>query len=130
MRPLSAVVITLSCLCLGSAFAAASPDGKFVASCGADGSVRLWELKTGKQVREFEGHTDVVHAVAFSPDGRRLLTGGYDRTARVWDVGSGKELQRFENHAGIVTCAAFLPGGRQAVTSSYDKTLRLWRVKK
>src|SRR5262249_20605488 len=55
-----------------------SPDGRHVLSAGRDTIVRLWEVETGKQVRQFTGHTGGVSDVAFTPDGRRAVSGGTD----------------------------------------------------
>jgi WD40 repeat protein len=78
-----------------------SPDGNFLASGGrhwpardaeVDTAVHLWELATGKQVRRFDGHKDLVESLAFSPDGRRLVSANRDMTGLVWDV-----TGRFQN---------------------------------
>ena len=61
-----------------------------------DKTARLWDVKTGKELRRFEGHSSSVSSVAYSPIGHRVLTGSEDKTARLWDVETGTELRRFE----------------------------------
>ncbi len=48
-----------------------------------DGTVRLWEIATGKELRCFTGHSGDISAVAFSPDGKSALSGGGDMTVRL-----------------------------------------------
>jgi hypothetical protein len=56
--------------------------------------MRLWDAETGKELRRYSGHNNVVHSVAFSPDPRLLLSGSWDGTVRVWDRRTGQELAR------------------------------------
>ncbi len=45
-----------------------SPDSRLIVSNGIPGIVLLWDAQTGKEIRRFKGHTDIVRSVAFSPD--------------------------------------------------------------
>jgi hypothetical protein len=63
-----------------------SPDGRLLASCSEDSTVRLWDLASGTHRRTLTGHTGIVRGVAFSPDGRLLASCGDDNTVRWWDL--------------------------------------------
>jgi RNA polymerase sigma factor (sigma-70 family) len=63
-----------------------SSDGKSLASASPDGTLRLWEVATGKERRCIVGHRGDVWCLAFAPDGRRLAAGGSDPTILIWDV--------------------------------------------
>ncbi len=62
-----------------------SPDGRMLASAGADQSTRLWDVAGQAEPRRFQGHTDEIWAVAWSPDGQQLVTGAKDGSVCVWD---------------------------------------------
>ena len=63
-----------------------SPSGKLLASGSQDRTIRLWEPVTGKLIRVFEGHRDLVTRVAFLPDGKSIASASGDRSIRLWDI--------------------------------------------
>jgi WD40 repeat protein len=105
--------------------AAFSPDSRRLATCGADRTVRLWEVETGA-CRVLLGHTDEVFAAAFHPDGTRLATAGRDRAVWLWDLERSEELARLPGHASYVWSLAFNPDGTTLASASGDFTVRLW----
>ena len=108
--------------------AAFSPDGKYVVTAGVDKLAHLWDVETSKEIRQFNGHTDILNQVEFSPDGRVLATASADGTARLWDVQTGQELRRFTGHTAGIENMAFSPDGKYVATVSDDGTVRLWNV--
>src|SRR5207245_7374613 len=68
-----------------------SPDGRSLATASGEGKVRLWEVASGKQRRQFKasqapGYVSSVAAVASAPDGRSIVAAYWDNTALPWDV--------------------------------------------
>src|SRR5262249_2200619 len=84
-----------------------NPDGTGVVSCGNDGAVKIWDARTGKEVRSFRCHPERISGVAWSPDGQHLATASLDKTARVWDAETGKELAKLSGHTERVYRVAF-----------------------
>jgi WD40 repeat protein len=104
-----------------------SPDGSYLLT--DDNTVlRLWDIATGDEIREFAGHTGYIDSLAFSPDGRYVLSSSGDKTARLWDVETGEEIRQFVGHTATVTTVAFSPDGRYALSGSEDGIPRLWDV--
>ena len=105
-----------------------SPDGKTLASGGADYAVKLWDVVTGKKIRTLWGHNEEVFSVAFSPDGKRLASGSDDCTTKLWDLATGEEIWTLGNHEYYVWSVVFSPDGKRLITSNYDTTIILWDI--
>jgi WD40 repeat protein len=105
-----------------------SPNGKLIATGGYDKKIKLWDAKTGKELRAIQGHKNNVLGVGFSPDGKRIASASTDRTLAVWDVSTGKELLRLKGHKGPVFSVKFSHDGNRIVSGSWDKTVKLWNA--
>jgi WD40 repeat protein len=115
----------------GSVQAAAwSPDGKRVASGGMDGTVKVWDVTTGKATVVLDGqHKVPVYALAWRPDGKRLASVSNDQTLKVWDAHSGKELFSAHQDMRIPLSERFLawsPDGTRLLWLSGDDTIRVY----
>jgi len=93
-----------------------------------DGTIKLWDSATGKQLRSLEGHTDDVLSIAFSPDGRMIASGSRDKTIKLWDVLTGTQRRSFEGHLSEVNTVVFGRDGKLILSGSDDGTMRLWRL--
>ncbi|HLJ38658.1 MAG TPA: hypothetical protein VKT54_09655, partial [Steroidobacteraceae bacterium] len=98
----------------------------WVVTASHDGTARIWDAATGRELAVLTGHTAAVDSARFSRDGRRIVTASHDGTARVWDAMSAQELMVLSGHAGAVLSATFSPDGARIVTASDDKTIRVW----
>src|SRR5262249_13536096 len=67
---------------------AVRPDGQLLASgvlAGRGGALKLWEVRTGKEIGSFPDYTERLSALAFSADGKLLASGENSRKVTVWD---------------------------------------------
>jgi WD40 repeat protein len=104
-----------------------SPNGK-TAFCGRkDGTARLLDVASGKQLLRINlKHAESVESVAFSPDGNQVLIGVETGKVFVWKLGEPAAQYRLDGHKGAVYCVGYFPSGRLALSGGEDKTARLW----
>jgi WD40 repeat protein len=108
-----------------SSFSFGSDGSQLIGFGNLDSTVKAWDSTTGKLIREYVGHTEVVTGVAFSPDRTRLATAAKDKTVRIWDTGTGVQLLVLRGHAGEVTNVSFSPDGLQLLSGSRENITRL-----
>lgn len=104
------------------------PEGRWMATSGADRSVRLWRLAD----RDPEGEARIelpanIRRVRFSPGGARLAAGGGE-AVHLWDREAERELGRIELPEGEVTTVSFSPGGERLVVGGSEGSIQLWHL--
>jgi WD40 repeat protein len=103
---------------------AVGPSGGRMATTASDGTVRLWDVRTGASLGPALRSGELVWRVGFSADGNRLVTASSDGT-RLWEVPWRLPASRRvpEGVGGVIGLS---PNGRQMVTSAHDESGRLW----
>lgn len=100
-------------------------DGGRLASAG-DGVARLWNTENGMLEAEFDGHSQVIEAIAFLADGKRIATGSRDHSARVWSVDTQKVEHLLYGHTAAVNRIVSDESGRHVLTLSIDGSAMVW----
>jgi WD40 repeat protein len=105
-------------------------DGLRLASGSVDGTIRIWDVKTGKQIVESPlRHGNLVQSVAFSQDGRFLASGGGDHVIKVWSTQPWKLFAELPDLAAVAECLAFHPRDSSMLAwGGSDSTVRVWKV--
>jgi WD40 repeat protein len=100
-------------------------DGKKGISASFDKTVRLFDLKTGEKLHQFE-HDDWVFCAALVGD-KQLITGSKDHTLRLWDLETGARVCNIDAGAEVRGCA-ISPDGKLVATGCNDKAIRLFEL--
>src|SRR5205823_3610360 len=104
------------------------PDGGRLATASADGSVKIWDIGNGRELRNYRGHPEAVRAVVFAPDGKTVASAAANEI-KICDPETGNEVRTIAAHAGgkiYITCLAYSPDGKLLASGSNDKTVKIW----
>jgi len=109
-----------------------TPDDRFLIGGSPDGTERVFEIATCKEIYSIARHEKTVAALAVSPNGRLVASAGSDlntclafgapQKIRFRDIVAGKEHAVLSGHHQNVSCLAFSPDGKQLVTGLQDAT--------
>jgi WD40 repeat protein len=112
-----------------SALAFSPSEKEILASAGADGKVKLWDLKSKQAMATLAEQKEAVLAIAFSPDGAVLATAGADNVVKLWNVSSRRLDKTLEGgHKEPVNSVQFSTDGKLLATASDDDSVKLWDI--
>ncbi|KAK9240406.1 WD40-repeat-containing domain protein [Lipomyces kononenkoae] len=104
-----------------------SADGRTLASCSFDNSIKLWDGQTGAFLTTLRGHVAAVYMCSWSADSRLLATGSKDCTVKVWDVRNGRLYMDLPGHKDEVYAIEWSSDGKVVASGGRDKTVKLWK---
>ncbi len=102
-----------------------SPDGASVASAASDKYLKRFDVATGRQLAQFEGHTNHALGVAWRAGGQMLASCGADGTLRFWNADTGDRLVTVEGYTKQVTGVRFVGQTQFVVSSSGERLVRM-----
>lgn len=102
-----------------------SPDGRYLATASTDRFAKVFEVKTRRLAKTFEGHTHHVLDVAWKADGKILATCGADGAIKLWDFETGEQKQTISGYEKEITSLSFIVDSDQLLISSGDPIVRL-----
>jgi WD40 repeat protein len=92
-----------------------SPSGAYLVAPLSDGTIRIWDASTRREVTQLQGHSGRVKSAGFFLDDTRILSASEDGTVRLWNARSGDELRRWE-YSGPVQELSASPDGKVFLT--------------
>jgi len=103
------------------------PDGQRIITCSFDGSLRVWNLESGKQIgKDWRDGESEVKSIALSPNGQKVVSGSYDSAVRLWDIDTGKVIAKWMGHTRSVLSVRWSRDGQRVLSGSKDGTARQW----
>ncbi|KAL9638946.1 MAG: hypothetical protein Q9204_001307 [Flavoplaca sp. TL-2023a] len=107
---------------------AASSNGKYVATGGADKRLIIWSAADLKPLRIFTQHRDAVTSLAFRRGTNQLYSSSKDRTIKTWSLDELGYMETLFGHQDEVVDIAALSLERCVSVGARDRTARLWKV--
>jgi len=102
------------------------PDGTYLVSGSAEGTILIWDITAGQVAWKAKGHLAEVTDIAFDASGKYILSGGRDKMLRRWRLPGAKFAGFFKGHLGAVNGVAFVSDADTILSGGADGSVRLW----
>lgn len=101
---------------------------KYLAVTGENGTLALFDRKSGQLLQRFQGHKGHVKTLVFHPQAHWLASTGYDKRIIMWSLATGKQIKEWQTSDKIWTLAVN-PDGNYLASGGKDHDITLWEVK-
>jgi sterol desaturase/sphingolipid hydroxylase (fatty acid hydroxylase superfamily) len=105
---------------------ACTPDGQRIFWGAQDGTVKVWDLRSGNEPFIRRQHTRAVGSVAISADGKHFVTGSQDGSVKVWQARTAEVRLTLSGHTSFVLGVAVSADGNRIVSATADGVVKLW----
>jgi WD40 repeat protein/serine/threonine protein kinase len=106
-----------------------SPDGKALAFGTGDGTINVWDVRSGSLVRVLRDHRNLepITGLAYSPEGKRLASSSFmGQAINLWGPATGYLLRTIKGYTGVILDTAFSPDGAHIASACLDGKIRIW----
>jgi WD40 repeat protein len=103
-----------------------TPDGKKIASCGADNFVKVWDYEKGEKIRDMQGHQKQVTSLFFVGKTAQFVTGSGDASVRMWNAENGGNVRSFPGAADFVYAVSASTDGAVVASGCEDGVVRVY----
>ena len=105
-----------------------SENDRLIASGDSEGTVKIWDLATGRELQSLQYSSQEVTCVRFAPNGQTLATCGMDRTIRLWNTADWTEQACLRGHEATVCSIAWSPDSQEVASGGRDQSVKIWDV--
>ena len=103
-----------------------SPCNRYVASAAKDGSLRVWDVSSAREITCLKGPDFQLYDCRWGPSGDRIAAVGIDARIRIWDWRNERLVRSIDPHAEPITCCAWSPDGKGILSRSANDGFMLW----
>ncbi|MBD2521195.1 serine/threonine-protein kinase [Nostoc sp. FACHB-133] len=108
---------------------AISPDGQTLASGINDKTIKVWNLKNGKEILTITGHSKQIISLAISADGQTLVSSSYDNKIKIWNLKNGEEISTIIANSAYILSIAIGSDQETVISGGSNGIVALWNLK-